>query len=205
MKRLNNLFIYVLTTIILCFWVASCSKTTPSQFYTINPLSSIETNKKTAPFANKIGIGINSVEIPDYLNRPQLVFRKNKNEVSISEFNRWAGSLKDNINNVMTENLAVLLNTDRVYVPPRIKIDEIDFLISINIYVIEFIPGDQVILKGSWIIMQTDMKKEVSTRIFSLSEKINTGDLNEMIDALSLNFDNLSKAIAGEIKSLKKS
>jgi len=190
--------------IIICFFVVSCSKTTPSQFYTIRPMSPIDTTKKTHPFTNNIGIGINPVEIPDYLNRPQLVIRKNKNEVTLSEFNRWAGSLKDNINNVITENIATLLNTNRVYAHPRIKMDEIDYLISINIYSLEFIPGEQVILKGSWIIMETDTKKEALARIFSLNERIKTGDFNEMIDALSLNFDNLSKAIASEINSLKK-
>ncbi|GAB6190600.1 PqiC family protein [Desulfocastanea catecholica] len=58
------------------------------------------------------------VEIPDYLNRPEIMTRKGRNTVELAEFNRWAGSFKESITAVLAENLGLLLGSDLVYVPP---------------------------------------------------------------------------------------
>jgi len=63
-------------------------------------------------------IGIRSVELPEELDRPQIVTRTGANTVHIAEFDRWSASLQDSVMQRIAENLAILLPGDRVAVYP---------------------------------------------------------------------------------------
>lgn len=65
----------------------------PARFYTLNPVvpaSSPGPTWDTALLGPPSNIGIISVELPDYLDRPQIVTRNPNNELKLAEFDRWA-------------------------------------------------------------------------------------------------------------------
>ena len=51
--------------------------------------------------ASRIGIG--PIELPEMLQRPQMVSRRGDAEMDIADFHRWAGELED----MMTRELAL--------------------------------------------------------------------------------------------------
>jgi uncharacterized lipoprotein YmbA len=70
---------------------------------------------------NQVSVSIAPVEVPDYLDRLQIVTRDGNNGLKLAEFDRWGGSLGENIATVLVENLSLLLGSDRVFTYPRLS------------------------------------------------------------------------------------
>ena len=107
--------VLIFTTLLL----AGCGGSSPRvEFYTLNPLSDIQAQSNTPATDRKISIGVGPVEIPEILDRPQIVTRTGPNKLSIDEFHRWAGRLDEGFAGVLAENISLLLSTDQVAVYP---------------------------------------------------------------------------------------
>ncbi|OPZ77459.1 MAG: hypothetical protein BWY78_01004 [Alphaproteobacteria bacterium ADurb.Bin438] len=83
------------------FVLTNCTRSLPTSFYN---LSSDFQNEKVNIVKNiKVYVKINSM--PKYLDRPQIVTKKSEVELEISEFNRWASPLIDNLEEVIKNDL----------------------------------------------------------------------------------------------------
>lgn len=86
----------IVPIIIVIMFLAGCASSSPSsKLYTLNSLvlpGQVETST-SKDGATVVSIG--PVEIPDYLDRPQIVTLTPTNELFLSEFHLWGGSLKN--------------------------------------------------------------------------------------------------------------
>jgi hypothetical protein len=96
--------------------LAACATGTsaPSRFYVLAPLEAPEAEPQLAPGERCLAIGIGPVEIPAYLDRPQIVTRLSNNELNLAEFDKWAEPLRDNLIRVLAENISSLLCTEPI-------------------------------------------------------------------------------------------
>jgi len=74
----------------------------------------IKRRRRLSTVQNVVG----PVELPEYLDRPQIMTCESRNELQFAEFDRWAGSLEKAFSRVLAVNLSILLSTDRVAVYP---------------------------------------------------------------------------------------
>jgi len=65
-----------------------------------------------------LSVGVGPVLIPRYLERAQIVTRGTNDEVEISEYRRWAEPLESGIAQVLADNLAAQVGSERVAVFP---------------------------------------------------------------------------------------
>ncbi|MGZ8136972.1 MAG: PqiC family protein [Methylococcaceae bacterium] len=96
--------------ILAVLMLSACAETPSPKFYVLESLS-----PPAAPViggANKRSIGIGPVTIPSLLERRQIVTQTGDNNVDIAEFHQWAAPIKDNIIQVLQQNLAALLPHD---------------------------------------------------------------------------------------------
>lgn len=141
-----------------CFWLASlvwlagCARTQPSKFYTLNAAwPSDETPAE--PFADSLVLGVGPVNIPAYMERPQMVTRVNSNEVLLSEFNRWAEPVTASLPAVLEGNLNALL--------PGAEITDFNLQQHLQLThqlvvdIDEFIgtPGGSTLLRVKWMLV----------------------------------------------------
>ncbi len=190
-----------LSGIILIF-LSGCASTGTSRFYTLNSINSADIQEKISLADNAIAIGIGPVEIPDYLDRPQIVTRTSRNELKLSDFNRWAGSLKSDISRVLANNLSALLSIDSVHVYPWKKYVPVKYRIIVDITGFDGTPGGDVIFKANWTILGENGEKALISDSSNFSEKINGQGYNALVAAESLVLERLSRDIAAAIKSL---
>ncbi|MDN3512556.1 MAG: PqiC family protein [Candidatus Jettenia sp.] len=183
--------------------IVGCASTQPPKFYILNSIEKQAGQQKGSDAIQNITIGIDSIEIPDYLDRSQIVTRSSRNELKIDEFNRWAGSLKENISLVVAENLSFLLLTDRVFVHPWISADSVNYWIHVKIIRLDTIPDNTVTMKALWTISGDRGKKEYITRTSEFTEKIGENSYCTIVAAMSRTFEKLSQEIASEIEKLK--
>ena len=180
-------------------WLAGCAGSPPARFYTLNPLGPQEAKPSALPASHPVSVGIAPVEIPDYLDRPQVVTRDGRNELRLAEFDRWAGSLSENIAAVLAENLALLLGTDRVFVYPWIRTERADYSVAVRVLRLDCKPGDQVLLKVQWALLSGPERKDVATQVASFTERLNDNRYETIAAAVSRTLEQLSREIARTI------
>lgn len=74
-------------------------------------LSSLATGTGSPPPKETLSLVILPVNVPDYLKRSNFVLRKNSEELTFSEFDRWAEPVENGIARVLFENLTSLFNS----------------------------------------------------------------------------------------------
>jgi len=175
--------------------LAGCASVQPARFYTLTPLEQQAAKPNPRDEAPPPSVLIAPVEIPDYLDRPQIVTRDGKNELNLAEFDRWAGSLRENIAAVMAENLSILLSSDRVFVYPQVRGEKTDYLMALRILRLDCIPGDSVLLKAQWTIFAGQDRGGV-THMAAFTERLADGSYEALAAAVSSTLAQASREIA---------
>lgn len=188
-----------LILVAVALWLAGCASSPPARFYTLNPLPPQEVKHSSRAATNPVSVSIAPVEIPDYLERPQIVTRDGRNELHLAEFDRWGGSLSDNIAAMLAEDLGVILGSDRVYVYPRIRTELPDYSVVMRILQLDCTLGDQVILRAQWTLFAGPDKKDVATHITTCTERLNDKQYETMVAAVGRTLEQVSREIAREI------
>lgn len=183
--------------------IMGCASTPPSSFYTLNPMEKQGAQQTGSGALQQVTIGIGSIKIPDYLDRSQIVIRSSHSGLKVDEFNRWAGSLKENISSVLAENLSLLLSTDRVFAHPWMPDDAVTYWLHVEIIRLDVVPGDAVTMKSHWTISGDRGKKEYITRTSEFTEKAGDNSYEMIVAAMSRTFEKLSREIALEMEKLK--
>ena len=192
--------VLVPTLSIVALLLAGCAGTPQSRFYTLTPMAQPQADKPTAA-ARTVAVNIAPVEIPDYLKRLQIVTRDGRNELKLAEFDRWAGSLSENIAVVLAENLSLLIGSEQVFVHPRAQTADPDYTLAVRVLQLDCMPGDKVQLKAQWTVLAGAERKETLTRISSVTEKLENKQYATMVTAVSRTLEQLSVEIAREIQS----
>ncbi len=96
--------------------LAGCGSSPVTHFYTLSPAAAPAPAAAAAGQAPTVAIG--AVQMPDGLDRPQIVLRGAGNQVSFSEFERWLGAPKDEIAQAVADGLRQALGGASVYAYP---------------------------------------------------------------------------------------
>ena len=188
---------------ILTMACAGCASTPPSKFYQLSPAKSQAKHEAVKEGAVTVAVG--PLRLPDYLDRPQIVTRSGRNELHMAEFDRWAGSLDDDVIMVLVENIADLLPADRYFVTKWTPIVEtqLSSLYWVELFVQRFegTPGGSVVLKAQWGLFSKD-KRLILKRQADITEPVNGGGYDALVGAMSKALEKLSHDIAEGIMSV---
>lgn len=178
--------------------VAGCGGSPSARFYTLTPLSSPQAPTAAA---SHLAVTVEPVEIPEYLDRPEIVTREGGNEVKVAQFHRWAGSLGENISDVVAENLGQLLGSDRVLVNSGAYRGKPEYVVALRVLRLDSVPGRQVLLKTQWRVVSGDGRKEI-TRLSSIAETASDSRFDTTVAAVNRALNLLSREIAAGITAL---
>jgi len=187
--------------VMFLIFFTGCGTTKSSRFYTLNSLKAQDTAQKTTSSERDILIGIGPVNIPDYLERPQILSRTSQNELYIDEFNRWAGSLENDIARVLSGNLSTLLSEEHVSVLTSMPAAAVEYRIMLNVTRFDIMPDNTFLLKTQWRILGKDEKKLLMRESY-LSEQIDGKDYGTRVATMSRVVEMLSRDIAEAVKQL---
>jgi hypothetical protein len=189
--------------LLVVFLLFACGTTGPSKFYTLNSPQTFERVGQVASEGRKFSVTIDPVEIPDYLDRPQIVVRNGQNEIAVSEYDRWAGSLQDDIARVLAENLSVVLGGNQVSVFPSRPGLQSDYRIKVYITRFDILPDDTVSMRAQWTILGKDGVIALMMRESNLNERTEGRSYSDKVAAMSRTLESLSREIASGIKKMK--
>ena len=194
-----------LITLALFFMILTgCASSPYSKFYQLNPLQKSALITRDASPEQKLMIAIGPVRIPDYLDRPQIVTRAGKNELRLSEFDRWAGSLESDVTRVLVEDISSLLAADRFFVvrwtPYLESRVPASYRVEVLVERFEGTLGDSVLLKAQWAVFAKD-KRLLLKKEAEISEQMNGSSYDALVAAMSSALERLSRDISGGINA----
>lgn len=179
--------------LVLGAWLLGCSAATPLRYYT---LSAVE---EPAGSPTQLAIGVGPVTFPDWLDRTQLVTRRDDHRIDVHDAQRWAGTLKAEFARVLAINLAHLAGTERVAVQPWGRYFQPDYRVVIDVYGFEGQVGAQAVLQATWMVVKEPEGRLVTVRQTRIAQPAGGPDTAALVAAQSQALAELSRAIAGEL------
>ena len=183
--------------------LAGCSilkpQADPSRFYVLTSTATRPENVN--PSSPGLTIGVGPIKLPDYLDRTQLVTRLGPNRLAFSEYDRWAEPLERNLPRVLIENLALLLNTEKIVSLPSFVPVPLQYEVPIEIRSFESNSQGVVELVARWAVRspaEANLLKTGETRI----TETGGSETEEVVAALSRAVGRLSEQIASDIQGL---
>ena len=179
--------------------LTGCASSQPSKFYQLNPVPNQTAPVNHLSALHNIVLAVGPLHIPDYLDRPQIVTRSGKNELKLSEFDRWAGSLEADISRVLVENISSFLAGDGLSVVRWRSYQDSRVPVSLRVEVLmdrfEGTLGDSVLLKAQWRVFGSDGSLLLSKES-RLKEQMSGSSYDALVAAMSSALGKLSLAIA---------
>jgi uncharacterized lipoprotein YmbA len=132
-------------------WLTACATTPPSSFFALNPVPLADAASERSGQPPSITIG--PIDLPRYLDRPQIVTRDGANRLVVDEFNRWGGTLEEEIHRVVSDRLGARLGTQRIYRYPSRIVAETDYRVAIEFGSFDGVVGGAVQLDATWSLL----------------------------------------------------
>ncbi|MFC1823582.1 membrane integrity-associated transporter subunit PqiC [Thermodesulfobacteriota bacterium] len=190
--------------IFVILWVAlaGCAGSPPSRFYMVNSLP--QTKEATQPKTGErcITLGIGPINVPAYVDRPQIVTRISPNELQLAEFHNWAEPLKDSFARVLVENLTTLVCTKGVFLFPWKEAAAVDYQIILEVIRFEGKIGETALLVAQWSIFDGEGREMIVTGRSYVNEKAEGQNVEALVAAQSRALADLSRQIASAIEEV---
>ncbi len=194
----------VLTLSAMLVIVVGCGTTAPSRFYILQSMTADAARTEAGRVERDIAVGVGPVELSRHLDRPQIVIRAEGNEVSFAEFDRWAEPLNENISRVLSENLSILLSTDRVSEFPWKSSTLIDYRVEATLQRFDVSPEGNTTLIANWTILEGKGTQVLLKRRSVIRSSATGQGYKAKVLAMNSTLSDLSREIAAAIKGLRK-
>lgn len=169
---------------------------------------------------HKTRIMVGPVTVPALVDNPQLVVKNSNNHVTVYEYQRWAGSLKTDIERVVAADLARDLSTPNVWSYTQSLSTDFDYQVVIDVQSIDSKLGDSVSVDALWTIKPktanglavqetnhkttkasaNNVKKQAITGRSIVHERVSGEGFEPLVAAQSRAFDQVSREIAKAIR-----
>jgi len=202
MTGTNHLRLPPLLACAMSLALAGCLGTSrPSRFYTLEP---VQVRDGPGGTATEATLAVGPVELPDYVDRPQIVTRSGTNELVISEFERWGGSLDKQISGSLVATLRDRLASRQIAVVPwssAVLSSGTPYRVAVSVSRFDGVPGHSVILQARWELCTRSGGKEESlgAKEASVTEHIDGSDYEALVAAMERALVRLGQEMADGI------
>ena len=129
--------------------------------------------------------GIGPVDLPEYVNRLQIVARSTPDQLLISSFDLWAEPLSESVPRMLGENLSRLLCTKEILLfpwkPPLVP----DYRVEVEMLKMDGTLGGTVSLEAWWSVSSGGEKKTRVARKASYQEAVTDRSYTALVQAHS--------------------
>jgi uncharacterized lipoprotein YmbA len=186
--------------------ISGCvSKSAPNRFYTLNAIPKPEVKANVSEGEQCVAIGIGPVELPAYLDRPQIVVRTSANRFDFTEFDRWAEPLKDNFKRVLMENISTILCVEPIAVYPWRRSINVDYQVTVEVLHLYSDKERTAVLDAYWAVWKEHGKKVLVSKRSRFQQVANSKGYEAMVAAQSKTVEALCREIATALKKLSSS
>jgi len=180
--------------------IASCSvlapRPDPSRFFVLAPLPQAP-SPATGTRVSSLGVG--PIVLPRYLDRPEIVTRVGPNEVKPAVFDYWAGSLSNQFQSVLAQNLQTLVHPDRVQMYPWYSGTAPELVAEVDVQRFEPSSDGRAELVARWRVRKGSALGTLRAGESTLTRPLSGSDADAVAQALSGLLDDFSRELAEAI------
>jgi uncharacterized lipoprotein YmbA len=191
----------VILVICLLFLDGCLGRSQSPRFYALSPITEDKAMAKSDTPERDTRIGIGPIKLADYLDQSKLVTRTGDNRLVRAEFDLWAGAFKDNLTNVLAENIGLLLPTERIFIYPWRLAEPMDYQIILDVVRLDGDLGKEAWLVARWSILGGKNKELVAASRSNIREPVSGPDYNALVSAQSRALAKLSHEIVKAIQA----
>jgi uncharacterized lipoprotein YmbA len=190
---------YVTIFVGVMILTACGGRTPPAKFYT---LQSVHPSSPGKSLPADVAIAVGPVAIPAAHDRQEIVTRGAKNEVSFSEYHRWAGPLQKNIAAVLSQNIGALLGTERITPFTRENIFRPTHRVVININRYDSQFSKEFLLETTWSIKAIQGNQTLLVQRSIVRKPLGSSTYEDLVAAQNQALGTLSEEIANAFMEL---
>ncbi len=188
------------TALVVC--VASCGSSPPVDYYTLQPIA--DSGAVTPRDARVIALG--PLEVPGYLDRPQLVTQSSEGKVKVDELSRWAEPLAEALPRVLTANVDALMDSVVVVSFPYGARMRADYRLAGRIIRFDADRSGTAVLEAQWGVQDAQANNVLSPRRSRYTAQVSSAqDPGAVVVAMNQTVAAFSRDIASELTRLLES
>ena len=189
------------------FALSGCSsflpkpKPNPSRIFVLfSPIESAE--RKDLDPSGQISLGVGPVRLPAYLDRREIVMRVAPSRFDLSENDRWAEPLAENLTHVLAQNLSILLGSDRIIAYPWPLDLKPHYRVEIQVLRFESNSAGEAQLSARWAVIDDTGKETPNLKASHLTRQAKEKSTGGAVAALSETVADLSREIAKTVVAI---
>ncbi len=133
-----------------------------TRYFLLTPLPPLEQSASAAP-RQALTLGLRPVQMPEYLDRPQIVTRAGENMIQLAELDQWASPLREDVTRVLAADLVTLVPAERVVVFPWPRDYALEYEVNVEMARMDGTPGGDCSLLAQWTIFRPGGKDALAT------------------------------------------
>ena len=182
-----------LTMVVGVMMLTACGRTPPAEFYSLQP---VELSSPVGTMPPNVALAVGPVAVPADIDRTEIVTRDAGNQVSLSQYHRWAAPLQQSIASVLAQNIGNLLGTERITPFTRENIFRPTHRIVININRYDSRLSKEFLLNATWSIKELKGSKLLLVRNSIIRESLASSAYEDLVAVQSKALAALSEEMA---------
>ncbi len=179
--------------------VAGCATIREVQFFSLGSATPVAVEATST-----LTLALGPIDLPQYLDRPQIVSRSAGNRLKVDEFHRWGGALDQEIERVLVTRLAARLGTQRIYSYPSRIVAATDYRIALDIRAFDGALDGTVQLDVAWSLIDDRSADVLEVQRSVYRDTVASPDYSAYAAALDGLLDRLGDDLATALRRAKK-
>jgi uncharacterized lipoprotein YmbA len=174
--------------------VLGCGRTSPVvTFHTLSPLA------LRTPATRPLALEIMPVQLPELLQRSQIVVMENRGVHRLATTHRWGNTLEKDLQRVLVENLSALLGSPSVVPYPE---GGATLRLALDVSQCDGTPGGTLQFRATWRVTRLDTGQRVLLRRTELAEPVGGSRIEDLVSAHDRLLVKLSQEISEALATL---
>lgn len=183
--------------VVAALGLAGCAASPSPELYVLDRLP----QPAVAGEARGVGVGVVPLELPQYLDRPQIVTRDGVNRLDASQAHVWAEPLAASATRVLIASIGAGLESNRVYRLPLRAREALDWRLAVDVTHFDGVLGETAVLAARWSLYRGDEQAARTTRTAVIEQRTAGADHAALVAALNAALERLGADIAAAIAS----
>lgn len=176
-----------------------CGTSAPARFYTLGVAAHVPA---TPPLAGR-RILVGPFDLPEYLDRPQMVIRGAGGEIRFLEFQRWAEPLHAAFMSTFTDNLIIAAGTTQIISVPVPQRLPTDFRVMARVSRFDVDTAGQAVLTVQWYASDGQSTVVLTPRQSTYSRAVDTpSNAESSVAALSATVADFAADVAASLATV---
>lgn len=193
----------------LAVLLAGCS-TEPSRFYHLSSAAMTAAPASSSPAPGSASgpaaqarrvVGVETVNVPGYLDRPEIVLRAAGSRLVVKEFDRWGGPLDEMVTRALEKDLEAALPDMEVVSLPLTRDVPLTQAVEVTLDRFDASEDGPAVLEARWRVFDRNGERLKRMGRTAVQETVATpGDPGAVADALSRTLARLAADIASGLR-----